>query len=150
MQGMLVLMALLVLIGGYQGARSTGDSLGDTVIETSTARHMLQAANTLGRLKAQGMNVLSLCPGNRPSNLLSIPGLEDDSDPDIYCTEHNGRVVVWAKEKPGMARVLRELSRDSRLLARISNGRVNTLVDPVPWSVPLPASVTEGSLVYIN
>ncbi|WP_223250547.1 type IV pilus biogenesis protein PilM [Pectobacterium peruviense] len=141
-------MALLVLIGGYQGARSAGDALSDSVIETSTARHMLQTANTLGRLKAQGINVLSLCPGNRPSNLLSIPGLEDN--PDIYCTEHNGRVVVWAKEKPGMAKVLRELSRDSRLLARISDGRVNTLVDPAPWSVPLPASVTEGSLVYIN
>ncbi|AIA69870.1 type IV pilus biogenesis protein PilM [Pectobacterium atrosepticum] len=148
MQGMLVLMAFLVLIGGYQGARSAGDALSDSVIETSTARHMLQTANTLGRLKAQGINVLSLCPGNRPSNLLSIPGLEDN--PDIYCTEHNGRVVVWAKEKPVMAKVLRELSRDSRLLARISDGRVNTLVDPAPWSVPLPASVTEGSLVYIN
>ncbi|MDK9443094.1 type IV pilus biogenesis protein PilM [Pectobacterium atrosepticum] len=141
-------MAFLVLIGGYQGARSAGDALSDSVIETSTARHMLQTANTLGRLKAQGINVLSLCPGNRPSNLLSIPGLEDN--PDIYCTEHNGRVVVWAKEKPVMAKVLRELSRDSRLLARISDGRVNTLVDPAPWSVPLPASVTEGSLVYIN
>nr|UKE82717.1 hypothetical protein KXZ65_15275 [Pectobacterium sp. PL152] len=98
MQGMLVLMALLVLLGGYQGARSAGDALGYSVIETSTARHMLQTANTLGRLKAQGINVLSLCPGNRPSNLLSIPGLEDNSDPDIYCTEHNGRVVVWAKK----------------------------------------------------
>ncbi|AZK61315.1 MULTISPECIES: type IV pilus biogenesis protein PilM [Pectobacterium] len=148
MQGMLVLMALLVLVGGYQGARSTGDLSVDTVIETSTARQMLQTANTLGRLKALGGNVLSLCPGNRPSNLLSIPGLEDN--PDIYCTEYNGRVFVWAKEKPGMARVLRELSRDSRLLARINEGRVNTLVDPAPWPVPLPAGITEGSLVYIN
>ncbi|WP_409161613.1 pilus assembly protein [Pectobacterium sp. B2J-2] len=148
MQGMLVLMALLVLAGGYQSWRSPSDAHSDTVTEISTARHMLQTANALGMLKAQGINVLSLCPGSRPSGSLPVPGLSDN--PEIRCTEYNGRIIVWAKEEPGMARMLRELSRDSRLLARVSQGSVTTLVDPVPWPISLPASVTEGSLVYIN
>lgn len=149
MQGMLVLMALLVLVGGYQSWRTPVDVQSDIVIETATARQMLQTANALGMLKAQGKPVLSLCPGLRPADSLPVPGLADAQD--IHCTEFNGRIIVWTREVPGLASTLREYSRDSRLLARVGQGRVTTtLVDPATWSVSLPAGVTEGSLVYIN
>lgn len=149
MQGMVVLMALLVLVGGYQSWRSPVDAQGDTVTDTATARQMLQTANVLGMLKAQGRNVSSLCPGLRPSDALPVPGLAEVQD--IHCTEYNGRIIVWAPETPGLASKLREYSRDSRLLARVGPGRViTTLVDPATWSVSLPAGVTEGALVYIN
>lgn len=146
MQGLLVLVVVLVLVIGYQDASRV--SISSTSGAQFTASQMLLIADTLGHLRGQGMAVSDLCPGQWPSPSLPVPGL--DGNDTVHCTEENSRIVVWTAEVPGLATALRSQSRDSRLLARFSAGRLVTLAGSAVWAISLPSTVADGDLVYIN
>lgn len=147
MQGFYVLTVLTVLLGWYRAQRTPTENAVTSKAAGLTARQILQTADLLGHYRSQGGAVADLCRGDRPSTALPIPGADDMV---VYCTEHNGRIVVWATEFPGLATALRQQSHDSKLLARVTRGHVITLSDPAIWPVSLPAAAGNGTLVYIN
>ena len=147
MQGMYVLVVMTVLLGWYR-SQSTGQEQAEPdATALLTARQMLQIAGVLDHARAQGGMVAALCPGNRPAADLPVTGPDDTV---VQCASHNGRVIVWTPEAPGLAAALRRQSRNSKLLARVSGGQVFTLAGTAPWNIALPPVVTDGSLVYIN
>lgn len=121
-----------------------GDQAGLQLQETTLNQRAAQTVSYINEINDWRYQNPSQQDGTIPDSSLGW-----SSVPDLHNVLQAGRVYVWQPDTPGLMSALLAQTRQSALVGRVAARRLTDSAGN-DMQVAVPASIADGSLVYLN